>query len=176
MISSRVLNVRGVILVGCAAAIVGFPTLIRAQGAATQPPPAPAAAQGAATALKPVAPPMSDSLRTAARAEVTRQLKMMADSLKLTKEQRDKARPILLDAAYQMREMRMKYSAMERTPANRDAMMGEMKTMREATDAKLAAVLSPDQMTQYKQMRDAALAKARTRMGMAAPAADTTKK
>ena len=98
------------------------------------------------------------------------QLKQMADALKLSQEQRDKARPILLDAAYQIRQLRLKYGAMDRTPVNREAMTKDIRALREATDAKLASVLTSDQMAQYKKSRDEKLAKVRTKMGIA----DTT--
>jgi ribonuclease HII len=119
-----------------------------------------------AAAAEPVrkATALTDSARLAFRAEVDRQLKQMADSLKLSPQQRANARPILLDHAYQVKQLRDKYSPMERTAANREAMTKEMQTLRNATDGKLAGVLSADQMTQYKAMRDAALVKVRAKL------------
>jgi len=133
---------------------------------------APAAAI-ADSALK--MPAMSDSGRRAFRAEVERQLKQMADSLKLSPQQRANARPMLLEHAYQVKQLRDKYAAMERTPANREAMTKEMQALRDANDAKLAGVLSEDQMTRYKAMRDQQLAKVRAKMG-GGPAAPEMKK
>jgi hypothetical protein len=157
----------------CAAAIalmVSVPVIAWAQGSTPQPPPAAASPAKQAPAPAESAsglPTLSDAERAAARAEVQRQLKQMADSLQLTKEQRDKARPIMLDAAYQLKQVRDKYAAMEKSPANREAMTKEVRTLREGNDAKLAAVLSPEQMAKYKAMRDVHLTKARAKMGIA---------
>jgi Spy/CpxP family protein refolding chaperone len=182
---------RDAILVGVTVLMAGFPLLARAQSTppgqsaapkpppaagtppaqpATSAPPAPAAPKPAAPAATEGTPVLSDSVRALVRNEVQTQLKQTADELKLTQEQRDKARPILLDAAYQIRQLRLKYGVMDRTPANREAMTKEVRALREATDAKLAGVLTPDQMAQYKKTRDEKLAKVRTKMGMA----DTT--
>ena len=116
-----------------------------------------------------------------------RELKQMADSLKLTQDQRDKARPILLDQGYQLKQVRTRYAAMEKTPETTQAMTRDIHALRAATDAKLAQVFTGEQMTEYKRMRDAALARLRTKVGApATPAAadtarhaapaDTTKK
>ena len=130
---------RDAILVGVTVLMAGFPLLARAQSTppgqsaapkspppagtppaqpATSEPPATAAPKPAAPAATEGAPVLSDSVRALVRNEVLTQLKQMADALKLSQEQRDKARPILLDAAYQIRQLRLKYGAMDRTPAN----------------------------------------------------------
>lgn len=149
--------------------LASLPLLVRAQ--ATKPPAAPPSSMPATSSMPAaVAEPMrkatamTDSARLAFRADVDRQLKQMADTLKLSPQQRANARPILLDHAYQVKQLRDKYAPMERTPANREAMTKEMQTLRDATDAKLAGVLSADQLTQYKTMRDAALVKMRAKM------------
>jgi hypothetical protein len=169
-------------LIVCAALLIlALPALVRAQAtpsippaAAPAAPPEKAPAAPAMSAPKASAAPlMSDSAKAAVRAEVTKQLKTMADTLKLTQEQRDKARPILLDHAYQMRQLRNKYAGMERTPENRAAMQKDAAALRDATDAKLAAVLTGDQMTAYKKWRDEAMGRARAKMSMPA---DSTKK
>jgi len=139
---------------------------------------APAAAKDTAMTL--AAPPaeggpkavtLSDSARAEVVAQITRQLKEMADSLKLTTDQRAKARPILLDHGYQVKQLREKYATQERTPAITEEARKEMQVLRDATDTKLAQVLTADQMAQYKKKRDEELARARALMGMAAPAA-----
>ena len=146
-------------------ALASFPLVVWAQGSTpTAAPTAQPAAPAPADTVRKV-PAMSDSARAAFRAEVQRQLKQMADSLKITPAQRTTLRPILLDHAYQVKQLRDKYVAMERTPANREAMAKEMQTLRDATDAKLAAVLSGEQMAGYKKMRDEQLAKVRAKMG-----------
>jgi len=167
---------RRAILACATLALMSFPILVWAQGSTPPPttpatPPATPPAKPAVTAPAP-APgdtahkmrAMTDAQRTAFRTEVDHQLKQMADSLKLTPQQRANARPILLDHAYQVKQLRDKYVGMERTPANREAMTKEMQTLREATDTKLAGVLSADQMTQYKKMRDEQLARVRSRV------------
>lgn len=159
---------RRAILTCATLSMVSLPLLAWAQGSTppTTPPAAPPAMPSTPAVAKQAqqAVTMSDSARLAFRADVDRQLKQMADTLKLSPQQRANARPILLDHAYQVKQLRDKYVKMERTPANREAMTKEMQTLREATDGKLAGVLSADQMTQYKVMRDAALAKVRTKM------------
>jgi hypothetical protein len=130
---------------------------------AAQPAPADSAKRAAAaSAPKPAA--MPDSTTAALKAEVQRLLKEMADSLQVTQEQRNALRPVLLDHAYKVNLLREKYAAMERTPANRDAMIREMQTLRDANDAKMAAVLSGDQMARFKKMRDEQLARIRPKM------------
>ena len=103
------------------------------------------------------APTLSDSARAALKSQIERELKAMADTLKLTPEQRAKARPILLDHAYQVKQLREKYARQEKTPAVTDTMKKEMQTLRDATDGKLAQVLTGEQMTQYKKWRDEGL-------------------
>ena len=107
---------------------------------------------------------LSDTARAALRAQVERELGAMADSLKLTSAQRSKARPIMLDHAYQLRGLRTKYSTAPRTPETREAMAKDMQTIREATDAKLAEIMSGEQMAKYKQMREEMLTRARSKM------------
>ena len=164
--------------------VMSMPLLARAQEPATPPAnaaaadsaakpagAAPAAPEAGAPAATPVAkPPMpaalSDSARAAVRAQVEKELKAMADSLKLTPSQRSKARPILLEHAYQLRELRTKYATHPRTAETREAMAKDAQTLRDATDAKLAEIMSGDQITRYKQMRDEMLTRARSRMSV----------
>jgi Rod binding domain-containing protein len=63
-----------------------------------------------------------------------------------------------------VKQLRDKYAPMARTAANKEAMTKEMQSLRDATDAKLAGVLSADQMTQYKKMRDEQMAKMKSKM------------
>ncbi len=150
--------------------LVTLPTLAAAQGSApASPPPAtPDIAKQAQTATQAVnkLATVPDSARSALRAQIAKELKQMADTLQLTPEQREKARPILLDQASKVRQLRDKYAPMPRTPENRAAMQKEMQTLRDASDTNLGAVLTADQMTRYKAWRDARLAAVRSRMGM----------
>jgi len=183
--------VRRTLLACVPALIAGLPLLSWAQGS-TPPPkpsttqsttvtlPTPAAAKDSATqaaatvASGPKAPALSDSARAALRSEIDHQLKAMADTLKLTPDQRAKARPILLDHAYQVKQLRDKYATQEKTPAVVEAMKKDMQVLRDANDAKLAMVLTGEQMAQYKKMRDEGLARGRAKLGItgmpAAPA------
>ena len=129
--------------------------------------PTAAAPAAAAAAAAPRMPALSDSARAALKAEVGHQLKQLADTLNLSQEQRDKARPILLDHAYQLRQIRMKYAAVDRTPANRAALQKDVANLRDATDAKLAGVFTPEQMAAYKSWREQSMTRAKSRMGVA---------
>jgi hypothetical protein len=99
-------------------------------------------------------PALSDSARSATREQATRELKILADSLNLTQEQRDHVRPILMAHATQMKMIRDKYTGKQPTPENRDAMKKDILALRDVTDGKLARVLTPDQMTKFKAWRD----------------------
>ena len=169
----------------------GLPAAVPAAPAAMGDSAARAAAAAASAEVAKFAAPLSDSTRTALKAEIERELKTAADSLKLTPEQRAQARPILLDQAYQVRALRDKYAKQERTQATADAMRKDIQAIREATDNRLSAVLTVQQMNQFKAKREEWLGRTRTRMGMpgmvkpaapatppaATPAAvDTTKK
>jgi 2-oxoglutarate dehydrogenase E1 component len=168
------------------ALLVGLPLLARAQAppasapaamdsamkaAAPAKPAMPAAMDSAMKAAAPAKPAMpaalSDSARAAVKAQVEKELKAMADTLKLTPAQRSKARPIMLEHAYQVRELRTKYAAAPRTPETREAMAKDMQSLREGTDAKLAEVMSAEQMSKYKEMRDAMMNRVRARMSAA---------
>lgn len=124
------------------------------------------AAKAAAPATAPKAASLSDSARAALRSQIDRQLKSMADSLKLTPEQRAKARPILLDHAYQVKKLHDRYVVQPKTPASMEAVKKEMQGLRDSTDAKLAHVFTADQMIHYKRMRDEALTNHRSAMGI----------
>jgi len=173
--------VRRTLLVLVPALIAGLPLLSWAQGST---PPAQgttitlpsSAAKDSAMKTAPAAgahkaPTLSDSTRAALKSQIERELKAMADTLKLTPEQRAKARPILLDHAYQVKQLREQYARQEKTPAVTDTMKKEMQTLRDATDGKLAQVLTGEQMTQYKKWRDEGLSRMRSKMGMTAPSA-----
>jgi hypothetical protein len=164
------------------ALIAGLPLLSWAQG--STPPaqgttitlPSSAAAKDSAMKAAPAAaahkvPTLSDSSRTALKSQIERELKAMSDTLKLSPEQKAKARPILLDHAYQVKQLRAKYAAQEKTPAVTDEMKKEMQTLRDATDGKLAQVLTGEQMAGYKKWRDEGLSRMRSKMGMTPPSA-----
>jgi hypothetical protein len=162
--------------------IAGFPLLSWAQGAT--PPPKPATAPATITLPTPAAvkdsavkvaapaasaarlPALSDSARTAIKSQIELELKALGDTLKLTPDQKAKARPILLDHAYQVKQLREKYAKQEKTPAVVESMQKEMQGMRESTDGKLAMVLTGEQMVHYKKWRDEGLTRMRSKMGI----------
>jgi len=129
---------------------------------------APAAIPPPATAAK-IAAPLTTQERAALRAEIDRELKSMADSLKLTPSQRSHTRPILLDHAYQVKQLRERYATQERTPQVIESMQRDMQVLRDTTDAKMARVLHSDQMAGYMANRDQWLNKLRARMGVTVP-------
>ena len=130
--------------------------------------PAANTAPSAAAAAK-AAAPLSAQERAALRAEIDRALKAMADSLKLTPTQRSQARPILLDHAYQVKQVRERYATQERTQPVLQAMQNDLQVLRDTTDAKMSRVLHSDQMAGYLANRDQWLNRLRARMGVTAP-------
>jgi len=132
------------------------------------------AAKAAAAAVSASAaklPPLPDSTRAALRSEIERELKAMADSLKLSQEQRAQARPIFLDQAYQLKQIREKYAAQEKSPAVMDAMKKDVQALREATDTRLGAVFTVNQMAHFKAKREAWLGQTKARLTGATNAA-----
>jgi hypothetical protein len=129
-----------------------------------------AAAATAATAAT-LATPLSEADREAIRTQISRELTALADTLKLTPEQRAKARPILLDQANQLRQLRVKYAAQAKSAAVTEEMKKEVQLLRDATDARLAQVFTSEQMAVYKVKRDAGVTKLRSKQGGAATAA-----
>jgi hypothetical protein len=175
-------------MLACVAALItGLPLFAWAQSP-TPPPapaalpdttrksPAPVAAQDSATATAvPPAIPLSDSAKAAIRTQITRELAALADTLKLTPEQRAKAKPIMLDHGYQLSQLRDKYAAQPKTPAVAEEMKKEAQSLRDATDTKLALVFTGEQMAVFKQKRDEGLTRIRSKMGVVAPATKATK-
>src|SRR5204863_2668991 len=137
MIGVAVVPKRRVLVTGAVTLAVAIPLLAWAQGSApaakdsttrqpavTAQPAAPAVTAHPAAPVAPTVPAMpalSDSMRAALRAQAEREVKSWADSLKLTPEQKEKARPIILDQAYQTRQLRLKYSTMPKAPGLQEA-------------------------------------------------------
>jgi hypothetical protein len=109
---------------------------------------------------------LPDSTRAAIRADIDRDLKSMADTLKLTPEQRTKAKSILTEHAYNLVSLRDKYRSQEKTPQVIEAMRREIQGMRDSTDKKLGSVFTFDQMNQYRVKRDEWLGGMRTKLGL----------
>lgn len=98
---------------------------------------------GLALAQRPGGPPMDPQQMA------DRQLAGMKDRLKLTPDQEEKLKPILLDSAKQMAEMRKKMTPGE--PPSEEAMT-EMRKSRETNNKKVADVLTDDQKKEYEKM------------------------
>ncbi|HTM57515.1 MAG TPA: hypothetical protein VL123_03795 [Candidatus Udaeobacter sp.] len=77
----------------------------------------------------------------------------MTKSLKLTDEQKEKVRPIMVEEMTRARAMREKFEGKPMTAETHAAMEKEHKELWAEEDAKLAQVLTPDQMTELKKMR-----------------------
>jgi hypothetical protein len=82
------------------------------------------------------------------RGDPEKQLAHLRTQLNLTAEQVDQIRPILEDEASRRRVLFKAYHGQDRR-----AMRTEMQKMREETEAALAAVLTEDQMAEWKQLR-----------------------
>ena len=72
---------------------------------------------------------------------------MVAQRLNLTDDQKPKVKAILDDQRQQTRDL------WQNQDLSREDRMAQMKTIHEATDAKLKAVLTADQFMQWQQMR-----------------------
>jgi len=72
---------------------------------------------------------------------------VIAQRLSLTDDQKPKVKAILDDQRQQMRDL------WQNQDLSREDRMAQMKSIHEATDAKLEAVLTADQFTQWQQMR-----------------------
>lgn len=80
-----------------------------------------------------------------------RQITDMKDRLKLTDEQAAKVKPIIEAQMKQMAEMREKYPRPEPGNPPSEEMMTAMQKVREETNTKIAAVLTPEQQTEFKK-------------------------
>ena len=74
-------------------------------------------------------------------------LKMLTEKLNLTEDQQAKLKPILEDKSKQMNALRDDASL---APADKQA---KMKELHESFSEKINAVLTPDQQTKWKQMK-----------------------
>ncbi len=79
-----------------------------------------------------------------------RQLDMMKERLKLTKDQAKQLKPILLDSAKEQAKMREKMTQGE--PPSEE-MRAQMTKSREAMTAKVTAILTDDQKAEYTKMQ-----------------------
>ncbi len=75
----------------------------------------------------------------------------LTEKLSLSDEQVTQIRPIIENQAEQQKQLFEKYGSQGR--AGKQAMRGEMKTLREETHSKMAAVLTEEQMEKYESLR-----------------------
>ncbi len=80
-------------------------------------------------------------------------LQRMQEELKLSDDQMDKLKPIFEKYNKETRALREKATSGERTPENMQAMRADRQKLQEATNAKVAEVLTDEQMEGYKKMQ-----------------------
>jgi hypothetical protein len=146
MLTSRSLNVvRTLVLAAVSAIVVGIPAIVGAQ----TPAPTPAVKQSSAAATR----KQARSTVGKEQSEQSERLQKMIQRLKLTDEQVAKVKSILADKQVQADQLRAKFKGQTATPESKAAMEKAHKDLRADTDAKLAQVLSADQMAEYKTIR-----------------------
>ena len=179
MFGSRTPHERAMVLACALAMLAGLPPR---SGAQSVPEPAPTmpkvmtkmgdstakAVTGAMNAGGAQMMALSDSARASLQSQIGHELRMLGDSLKLTPDQKAKVKPILVDHAMSLAGIRDKYSKLGKSTANMAAMKQEVLKLRDATDTKLASVLSPAQLTAYKAKRDQWMKSAVAKLGTTA--------
>jgi Spy/CpxP family protein refolding chaperone len=80
-------------------------------------------------------------------------LKMLTEKLNLTEDQQTKLKPVLEDQAKQMKAIHEDTSL---APADKQA---KMKELHESSIEKMNAILTPDQQTKWKEMRQEMMSK-----------------
>ena len=112
----------------------------------------------------PVLPAQQDTATQQQRMERAQQrLQEIKDRLKLTPEQEEQVKPIVMDEFQQLKAMRDKHSG-DTSRRGRMKMMREARDIQSDTENKLAKVLNKDQMAELKKMREQWRAQARERM------------
>ena len=146
MSASRPLSTaRPLVLAAVAALVLGLPAVAGAQASS----PAGAAPKPASTVSRKHAKGGAAEEQN----EKSERLQRMTQRLKLNDEQVAKVKSIFEAQIVQMTELRAKYKGQPTTPENRAAMEKARKDLHADTDAKLAQVLTADQMTEYTKMR-----------------------
>jgi Spy/CpxP family protein refolding chaperone len=85
--------------------------------------------------------------------EMSRHFQKMTQRLKLTDDQVAKVKPIMQAQWAESNELRAKYKGRPATPENKAALEKAREDLHASSEAKLAQVLSADQMTEFKKMR-----------------------
>ena len=138
-----------------AAFVLTAPALVMAQDStATKPVDAPAAKATQAPADAKSTDAKSADKTDAEKAKwMSERFDRMTKGLKLTEEQKAKMRPIMIDEMTQARALRAKFEGKLSTPEARAEMEKQHKAIWAEADAKLAQVLSADQMAELQKMR-----------------------
>jgi len=163
---------RSLALGAITALILGAPAVVMAQESpATKAPDKPAEAKAASEKVEAKAVEAKTETKATEKAEektesnateksaddrakmMSERFDRMTKSLKLTDEQKEKVRPIMVEEMTRARAMREKFEGKPMTAETHAAMEKEHKELWAEEDAKLAQVLTPDQMTELKKMR-----------------------
>jgi Spy/CpxP family protein refolding chaperone len=132
-----------------AALVISAPVVVFGQPATSTPPTVKASSTKA----------RSKHVKAARKDELQEHLALMTERLKLTDEQREKVRPILQAHMDQARELRAQYKGKTGTPEAKAALKKAHEDLHADMDAKLAQVLTPDQMAEFKKMQAEHMAK-----------------
>jgi hypothetical protein len=133
-------------MVAVAACVLCVPVVAHAQGTAATP------TAATPTATKSTTKNHAKAAATEERNELNEHVQMMTERLKLTDDQVAKVREILQSKSTQMSELRAKYKGQLATPENRASIAKAHEELHADIEAKLAQVLTTDQMTEYKKM------------------------
>ena len=146
MIASRPLKVvRPLVLVAGAAFILGLPIVAMASASG------PAAASTKSTSH--VSKRHAKGSAAEEQNEMSRRLQKMTQRLKLTPDQVVRVKEIMQAHATEASELRAKFKSQPATAETKSAMEKAHKELHADTDARLAQVLTADQMSEYKLMR-----------------------
>ena len=146
MLSPRPLDaVRPLVLALAAALVLGVPVVAVAQ------PAAPATTKTKATSAVTKKRVKGDAAED--QNEMNRHLQEMTKRLKLTEDQAAKVKSIMVAHETQAGELRAKYKGQPVTAESKAEMKKAHEDLHADTEAKLAQVLTPEQMTAWKKMR-----------------------
>jgi len=102
------------------------------------------------------------------RAEQGRErLEQMKDRLRLTPEQVERVRPVLIDEMQQLKALRDRRSNGSPSRRDRFKLAREARGIQDKADEQLKTILTKDQMKELKKIRDERRRQAQTRVGQA---------
>lgn len=119
----------------------------------------------ALAALAPALPVQQQPAKKQERMERAQQrLQEAKERLKLTPEQEEQMKPIVMEEIRQLKAVRDKYAG-DPNRRSRMKMAREMRGIQSDTEGKIGKILSKEQMAEWKKMREEWRAQARERMG-----------